>query len=453
MYPLDDTIVAVGSPPGGAARGIVRLSGPDAADLVRRFLRPEDADDATTDGPTDGPTAVDGELDLPLLASPLPCSVYFWPAGRSYTGQPVAELHTLGSRPLLEVAVGAFCQIGARMAEPGEFTLRAFLAGRIDLTQAEAVLGVIDAADPGQLDVALTQLAGGLAAPLHDLRDTLLDLLAHLEAGFDFADEDLPFISAEELDRQLSHAAERVAAMARQMTSRDERGDLIRVVLAGRPNAGKSSLFNALIRRDGALVSEQAGTTRDYLTADLDLDGVKFQLIDTAGVGDDGDHALSDVARAARDVAIEQRQRADVHILCLDATRNDPTPCPTDCQQIVVWTKADMATEMADDEALATSSLTGRGIDRLRDAVREAVLRADASGTQAVAGTALRCGESLRQAAKCLDRAREIVRTDAAEELVAAEIRLALESLGKVAGTVYTDDVLNRVFSRFCVGK
>jgi len=382
----------------------------------------------------------------------------------------MAEIHTFGSPPLLQSVLKAFCAAGARPAEPGEFTLRAFLAGRIELTQAEAVLGVIDAADARQVNVAIVQLAGGLAGPLHRLRDTLLDLLAHLEAGFDFADEDLPFLTPEQLQRQLGQSARLVAELARRMASRGESADLRRVVLSGRPNTGKSSLFNALLGRIGALVCEAPGTTRDYLAAELSLDGVTCQLIDTAGVGEEmqtapaSDEPASDLQQAAAAVSAEQSRQAHVRILCLDSTR------PPDARQrdelaqaargahVVVWTKVDAA-EPGEfyarfyPRAIATSSVTGQGIDHLRDAIRSALLSASLAGADVVAGTAIRCRHSLAVSAACLKRARKLARKGHGEELVAAEIRTALEELGKVVGAVYTEDVLDRIFSRFCIGK
>ncbi len=220
---------------------------------------------------------------MPELRSPLPATLYVWPNARSYTRQPQAEVHTLGSPPLLQCVLRAVCQAGARPAEPGEFTLRAFLSGRLDLTQAEAVLGVIDARGDDQLRAALEQLAGGLAGPLGQLRDRLLDLLAHLEAGLDFVEEDIEFITARELDGQLLAAAGAVDRLAQQMASRDLAGELPVVALTGWPNTGKSSLFNALLGDCQALVSEVAGATRDYLTGELEWRGLRFQLVDTAG--------------------------------------------------------------------------------------------------------------------------------------------------------------------------
>ena len=170
-----------------------------------------------------------------------------------------------------------------RLAQPGEFTLRAFLAGRIDLTQAEAVLGVVDAVDRRQLDVALEQLAGGLSHPLHALRDDLLNLLADLEAGLDFAEEDIRFVSSVELDRRLAGAAEKLDRLSARLSMRGEAHTAARVTLVGSPNVGKSSLFNALARQSAALVSPLPGTTRDYLAARIDAGGLTVELIDTAG--------------------------------------------------------------------------------------------------------------------------------------------------------------------------
>jgi len=474
MHPLDDTIVAVASPPGGAARGIVRLSGPEVAACVGRVFVADGHADWAGAG---SPTAFPGRLRLPGIAAPLPCDLCFWPTRRSYTGQPVAEVHTLGSPPLLEGAVEAFCAAGARPAEPGEFTLRAFLAGRIDLTQAEAVLGVIDAAGPEQLRTALAQLAGGLAAPLGSLRDRLLDLLSELEAGLDFADEDLDPIAPERLEAEIEAAAEQVARLERQMLGRGEAGELPRVVLTGRPNVGKSSLFNALLGRTGALVCDLPGTTRDYLTAELECDGVRLLLVDTAGAAsqratvhgdcpnfraelrENGTVPLNEVHHAAQALSAEQRRRADLRLLCIDSTRPPDADerqhlAAPDPSRLLVLTKVDLPGRVgAFDEAIRTSSVTSEGIDALRRAVARGLRESRRPAGDAVASTAARCRESLRQAAAGLERALRLARTAGGDELIAAEVRTALEELGRVVGAVYTDDVLDRVFSRFCIGK
>jgi tRNA modification GTPase len=442
------------------------------------------------------PSIIEGEVILPSIHSPLPCEVYLWPAGRSYTGQTVAEFHTLGSPPLLQSLLKTLCAAGARLAEPGEFTLRAFLSGRIDLTQAEAVLGVIDAADPRQLHAFLSQLAGGLADPLHRLRDELLELLAHLEAGFDFVEEDISFIASKEIERQLASAIERTTKLLEKMSSRNVAETAVKVVLIGRPNAGKSSLFNALTQKCGAIVSSIPGTTRDYLTAEFDLDGAKCQLIDTAGIesnlpsplgghhevvgaggeGSEDVKSLEDIDLASQSASQEQHQLATIRILCLDSSSSindwereqlenaDPKTTLIALTKIdqekngerSAWTRrlnVDRDSSKDDLCPIATSSATEEGIELLRAELRRAICVLDAGKSEVVAGTAARCRESLAAAEQSLRRALSLQNKKTGEEFVACEIRLALEELGRVVGAVYTDDVLDRIFSRFCVGK
>jgi len=450
-----DTIAAVSSPPGIGLRGIVRLSGPNVGELSDRLFQ---SDDGRRPSQVPRATVFTGTLLLDGPAT-LPCDLYLWPTTHSYTGQPVAEIHTIGSRPLLDAALRRACSLGARLAEPGEFTLRAFLAGRLDLTQAEAVLGAIDAASPHQFEVALTQLAGGLAGPLARLREHLLDLLAHLEAGLDFADEDLPLITPEKLQEHLASAQQIVSDLAGRMASRTEAKELAQVVLIGWPDTGKSSLFNALLGRRGALVSDGPGTTRDYLTAELALDGAGCLLTDTAGIEPLPDVLEDELRQAAQSATAEQGRLAQLQLLCLDASRpinpgerallNEHAP-----GRLVVWTKCDLSSRGPDmPAAIQTSSTSGEGIELLRRRLREAVLALSASDAEVVAGTAVRCQDSLRLAAECLARALAIVASGCAEELVAMELRAALEELGKVVGAVYTDDILDRIFSRFCIGK
>jgi tRNA modification GTPase len=462
LYALDDTIAAIASPPGGAARGIVRLSGPRVRQCLARCFHAEPEYPWTA---ISGPAVIPGGFDWEGGTRPLPVEVFLWPGARSYTGEPAAEIHMLGSPPLLDAVLAQLCRGGARLAEPGEFTLRAFLAGRIDLTQAEAVLGVIDASDGAQLDAALAQLAGGLAHPLTRLRGDLLELLSELEAGLDFPDEDLPFIDAPELDRRLSAASRTVARLVRQIECREEATAAADVVLVGSPNAGKSSLFNAVAGGPGALVSELPGTTRDYLVAEIDLEGVKCRWIDTAGIDGRLPVENADVHAAAQSMAEQQVRGAQLRVLCIDAGRplNDWERRQTGDDrpdQLIVLTKIDMRRE-GDEPGhaglsrydVATSSTTGEGIDGLRRCVREALVGKAAASRGGVAGTAIRCRESLRRAAEGLADARDAVAAGLGEELIAVEIRAALDELGRVVGAVYSDDVLDVIFSRFCIGK
>ncbi len=470
MYPLDDTIAAVASAPGGAARGIVRLSGPDVPHCLGAIFR-------TSDGlelhEPRHPQAVGGLLELTGISAPVPCDVFFWPQGRSYTGQIVAEFHTIGSPPILDALLRSLCAAGARLAERGEFTLRAFLSGRIDLTQAEAVLGVIEAADHRELQVATAQLAGGLAGPLDHLRDLLLELLAHLEAGLDFADEDLPFITIEQLQSRLDEAAEILAQLTAQIESRGTAQTAVRAALFGQPNTGKSSLFNALAHKEQALVSDTPGTTRDWLVAELDLDGRKCQLIDTAGFRRETARESGNISapdRAAQAAAADQIARAHVRLLCLDATRpldaweQAELARKDDLQRIIVCTKsdavgqgdipADLLRQLAGKHPMiVTSSVTGQGLEPLRSELRRMALAAETACGEVVAGTAARCRESIQRAGESLRNACDLAQAKSGEEFIAAEIRMALDELGKIIGAVYTDDVLDRIFSRFCVGK
>jgi tRNA modification GTPase len=458
---LDDNIAAVASASGGALRGIVRATGPEIVACLARCFRPHDAAFDLTK--VRKASFVSGTVRLTGYGTPLECELYLWPTSRSYTRSPSAEIHTLGSPPILEAVLSALCISGARPARPGEFTLRAFLAGRIDLTQAEAVLGVIDAASERDFSHALEQLAGGLAVPLAQLRSNLLDLLAQLEAGLDFVEEDIEFITAAELEQQLGAASTIVSELAGRMNSRSEAAESVRAVLVGWPNVGKSSLFNALAGRDAAIVSNLAGTTRDYLTAQLNLDGVACELIDTAGV--ELETHRDHIPQAAQASTADQRRHAQVELLCLDPTR-EPNAWEREQlarnsvgRRIIVQTKSDLAADLRLDisasgqDVCATSSLGGVGVDALRRRLREVILETTNSDCQVVAATALRSRESLRLAAESLQRAHETVAAGGGEELVAAEVRIALAALGDVAGAVYTDDILDRIFSRFCIGK
>ena len=470
-YDVLDTIAAIATAGGGAARGIVRVSGDRARDVVERCFDPADGQSLRH---WRCATAVRGHVRATLFdASPqtVPCDLLLWPTARSYTREPVAELHTIGSPPLVEAVLEAVCQAGARLAEPGEFTLRAFLAGRLDLTQAEAVLGVIDAHGQGELAAALAQLAGGLARPLGHLRDELLQLLAELEAGLDFVEDDIRFISPEQLSLRLQSATAALRETIAQMTSRHAARIANRVVLFGPPNVGKSSLFNALVaargtaRAPAAIVSERHGTTRDYLSAVIDLDGMCCELVDTAGLHAEEATfgAAAPVSRAAQAMTAGQRAGAAIRVFCVALASSATAPtAESQAADVVVLTKADLVSFHASipgdvptaPSVVATSSVTGEGLDALCATLRALLAReATAQRSQVVAATADRCRDSLRHAEAALSRAAEIVTAGGGEELVAAELRDALDQLGRVVGAVYTDDLLERIFKTFCIGK
>lgn len=437
---LDDTIAAIASPPGPGVRGIVRVSGPAALTLAsERF---EHDGSVLTDSTR--PKMLSGQLRVDGLRPTLPALLTLWPAPKTYTGQDLAEVHTVGSPPLLDLVLADLLARGARRAEPGEFTLRAFLSGRIDLTRAEAVLGVIDAPNPSALDAALRQLAGGLATPIERLRDRLLDVLAHLEAGLDFVDEaDVDPLGRAALAVELDEAAAEVEALASRMSDRDRPETRPRVVLVGPPNAGKSRLFNALIGGGQALVSDQAGTTRDYLSARCACDGLEVELIDTAGI----EAASGEIESRAQALRDEQAARADLVLVC-HAPDVTPLDQVSDRPRLDVATKADLGIS----RGLVTSSATGMGLDTLRSAIASA-LRSQLADTDVLASTGARCRDSLLGAGRALRNASGCLMLGGGEDLVAVDLRLAVESLGQVVGDVAPDEVLDRIFRRFCIGK
>jgi len=437
----DDTIAAVASAPGAGLRGLVRVSGPFAWRVALTGFR---ADRAAQ--PPKSPEVRSGFYRFDGLRPPLPASVALWPGPRTYTGQELAEIHAPGSPPLLSLLLTHCLAQGARHAQPGEFTLRAFLSGRIDLTRAEAVLGVIDARNQGQLDAALEQLAGGLAAPITALRDRLLDLLAHLEANFDFVDEaDVDPLGRSHLADELDRSAEVLDGLADRLGSRDRAEGHPRVVLAGAPNAGKSRLFNALLQDDHAIVSPHAGTTRDYLTALCDCDGLVVELIDTAGA----EAPVDPITAEAQGLRASEIDRADLVLAC--ASTDLAESFHDDERSLKVWTKADLGPP-PDGDWLATSAQTGEGVEQLRGAIAEALRRRERESDLPTT-TAARCRDSLTRAAAALRDAAAAMILDAGDELIALDLRLCLDELGKVTGAIVTDDVLDRIFQRFCIGK
>ncbi|MFK8112185.1 MAG: tRNA uridine-5-carboxymethylaminomethyl(34) synthesis GTPase MnmE [Rubripirellula sp.] len=450
----EDTIVAIASPTSPAARGVVRLSGSE----VTRLL--ESAGVACPSGTR--PSRFESTIDIGEPIGAIPVSVLLWPSTRSYTGQPSAELHTIGSLPLLTGLVDKMIGSGARAARPGEFTMRSLLAGRLDLTQAEAVLGVIEAEQRGSLDHALRQLAGNLSRPLEAARGTLLDLLADVEAGLDFVDEDIEFVTDEALIERLSEIQIQLEATFEMMQSR--RGGAARAVIAlrGEPNAGKSCLLNRLAGEQVAIVADVAGTTRDTVTTEIEIDGHPVQLVDTAGL----EEATSDVSRHSQQQADRASEEADLRLWCVDASRPDfESACERlmttaaesarrGVQDLWVVTKSDLGNgELPSSPWCSCSAQSGQGMDQLRNMIREALSDRDREETGSIVGTAARCSQSLRGATEAISQAIASTRDQAGHEFVAAELRIAAQSLGEVTGTVYTDDILDRVFGRFCIGK
>jgi tRNA modification GTPase len=453
---FDDTIVALASAPGSGAAGLIRISGNEILPCLQDCF---DSDAKWQNSRL--PTRYSGTIKLAGSDSRLPGALYFWPTARSFTGQPLAEFHTVSSPPLLESAIENLAAHGARMARPGEFTLRAFLAGRVDLVQAEAVLGVIDAYDHEELNLALSQLAGGVSTRIGAARVDLLELLSELEAGLDFVEEDIEFIDRETLVNRLQKIREFCEQLYLDSSERMESTGSLSLVLAGLPNAGKSTLYNALVGDEqAALVSDIEGTTRDYLVTSLNWSGQPIQLIDTAGL-EAGVHEISVSAQQFRQ---QQMAQADLVVWCTAADlrpelrsidQSQRTQLAESLNVITVLTKSDLSPALNGDAAceVALSVAEESGLEDLKHAVLSRLSESRRGSRQLIGSTASRCRDSLRQAGHSLQAAEEAAQLQVGEELVAIEIREALQHLGQIVGQVYTDDILDRIFSKFCIGK
>lgn len=461
---LDDTIVALASPAGSALRGIVRLSGEGTAETIDRLFRPDEP--SLPWRKTSLPRRFTGHLDLASIMVPVPVALMYWPTRRSYTGQPMAEFHLNGSTPLLEATLDHLCENGARLARRGEFTMRAFLSGRIDLLQAEAVLGVIEAADHDELQKALSQLGGRMTSRLRQLRCDLIALLGDLEAGLDFVEEDIEFITKSEINRRLDDALTLLNELFAVSTSRLPTGYRRRIVLAGLPNAGKSTLFNRLTGQANAIVSPIAGTTRDYLTATLKMGLLETELIDTAGWED----ASSLIEQRAQELRTEQVAASDLVVWCTAADLPESDRIADEaliqaaslqCPAIIrVVTRCDIMADTAGAEShsplempLRVSGVKGKGLDALRNRILRQLTASQFARSELLSTTAVRCRDSLRQTIQSLERASQVLREQGGDELIALELRRALLELGTMLGEVYTDDILDHIFSNFCIGK
>lgn len=462
MLDLESTIVAIASASGAAPRGIVRFSGADSHAIAFKTFAPVRREPIP---PKPSGLWLAGSLKLPGWFSPVPVDLSLWSAPRSYTGQDMAEIHAPGSQPILDAIVDLGLSSGARRAERGEFTLRAFLRGKLDLTAAEAVHAVVAAESPARLESALKRLAGGISTPVERLRDRVLDLLAHVEANLDFAEEpDVDELGRERLAAAIDREASAIDELIARFHARDRFQSLPKVVLAGPANAGKSRLFNALAgSQASALVSPIPGTTSDTLHAIVDCLGLKIELVDTAGfvedLFDDADNKIAShehaptIARRAALLRDEILAECDLVLICKQSLDTNPWISFPGRSSLLVWTKTDLRDPPSDPpSAIATSASQAIGLDNLKAAIASR-LNDDLRESDATDSMSTRCREGLSKASLALRSAAEAVATSFGDELVALDLRLALEELGKVVGAVYTDDILDRVFSRFCIGK
>jgi tRNA modification GTPase len=449
MFSPDDTIVAVATPHGRGGIGVVRVSGPEARAIARAVCERGGDLDARRATLTHVRTA-GGAVDRAVVT--------LFPTPHSYTGEDVLEISAHGSPVLLQSIVEAVMAAGARLAEPGEFTLRAYLRGRIDLVQAEAVRDLVEAVTPLQARAAFDQLEGTLTGRIHDIDRSLFELSTRLEASLDFAEEGYHFGGADRAAREIDAIVSRLDDLLRDRT----RGRLVRegaqVAIVGRPNAGKSSLFNMLAGAGRAIVTDIAGTTRDLLTELVDIEGLAVTLIDTAGLR----QAAGDVVEAegmAR--AHAARRVADLTIVVLDVSEDltaddhDVLEATEGSPRLIAGTKTDLDASRAASwgiDLLPVSSTTGAGIERLREAIAQA-LGGIEPARDAPAITNVRHLDLVARARDALVRAAVAARTGTPEEFVAADVNEARGLLEEVTGARTADDVLHAIFATFCVGK
>lgn len=449
MFSAADTIVAIATPPGRGGIGVVRIAGPHACAVAHELapdarLVPRHAT-YTTITSSDSSEVVDHVV------------LTWFQAPHSYSGDDVVEVSAHGSPAVLEQIVRLACGAGARLAAPGEFTFRAWLNGRLDLVQAEAVADLIDAVTPTQARIAMDQLDGTLTGRVRELDALIFDLSAKLEASLDFPDEGFHFVTRQDAQEGLRQAR----AFLDALLADGRRGRVIRegrtVVIAGRPNVGKSSVFNALVQTHRAIVTPVAGTTRDLLIETLDINGIPVTLVDTAGLRVSDDVIEVEGVQRAR----EAIQAAALTLVVLDGSMA-LTPEDRDVlaaagtNAVIVANKCDLPSEWRDADVgastIRTSTVDGSGLDHLRAAIATALLGVEELRDRPAVSNIrhLQCAEAAKVS---IDRALESLASGGTEELVLAELLEARRACEELTGARTPDDVLAHVFSHFCIGK
>jgi tRNA modification GTPase len=444
---LNDTIAAISTPPGRGGLGVVRISGSQSlhiATTILRFdggLRPWSATFAKlTDH--DGIQIVDETI------------VTYFAAPRSYTAEDVIEVSCHGAPVVLRHCLDRAVSAGARLAEPGEFTLRAYLNGRIDLPRAEAVRDLIEATTLYQARIAAQQTQGSVSRLIAPIKAQLLELIALLEAGIDFAEDDISVAPAQEILRRLEPLIEQTSALVRSFRY----GNLVRggfsLAIVGQPNVGKSSLFNRLLDRNRAIVTEIPGTTRDAVSETVEFAGIPVRLVDTAGIRETGEL----VERLGIERSYEAMADADLTIVVVDGTSSqDPqaralvATARSQGRALIVANKSDLSGFESQSDEIPVSALIGQGIE----ALKEAAINLLAPGGETHGGfiTSLRHENLLTEAAAMLEKARVAVISGLPHELLLLDLYCALQPIDAITGVTTADDILNRIFSTFCIGK
>lgn len=441
-----DSIAAVATPAGRGGVGIVRLSGKDAASIARAVIGklPEPRRAAFRRFNDSAGNVIDEGL------------VLYFPGPGSFTGEDVVEFQGHGGPVVMDMLLQALLAQGARVARPGEFTERAFLNDRLDLAQAEAVADLIDAGSAQAARAALRSLHGEFSTRIHGLVQALIEARMYVEAAIDFPEEEVDFLSDDALRRRLADLREQFASLASTAQQGRLLHDGLTVVIAGPPNAGKSSLLNALAGTDAAIVTDIPGTTRDVLRERIQIDGMPLHVIDTAGLRDSADVVEAEGIRRAR----KEFERADLLLLLSDTTRDDlevPDDLPPNLRVTQVRNKIDLSGEPAgieehDGKTIVRLSVkTGAGMDALRDHLKS-VAGFQAQGADVFIARR-RHLDALARAREHLETGVSALEASHAGELLAEELRLAQLALNEITGEFSSDDLLGKIFSSFCIGK
>ena len=441
-----DTIVAIATAPGRGGIGVVRLSGPEARTIAEPLCRLRNP---LAPGHARFGKIVDeqGEtLDEAVVT--------YFAAPHSYTSEDVVEIAAHGAPVLLDYLVRACLQRGARLAEPGEFTQRAFVSGRLDLTQAEAVNDLIAAQTLAQARLAAAQLGGSVARRVAPIKQRLIALIAELEAGVDFAEDDLDLLPQAAIVARIEGIRAELAAFAATYSYGRVVREGISLAIVGRPNAGKSSLFNRLLERERAIVTAQPGTTRDAISERLALGGIPVELIDTAGLRalPEGEAEAQGILRSRTTLA-----EADFVLHVIDASAPDDEEDAAIQASLagrphqVVLNKCDLVEER-DGSGSYVSCATGEGLEELKRAIVETLTRGAAAGESAMV-TNLRQYEALRGALAALDDGQRAAKADLPHEMLLLDLHGALEALDSLTGVTSSEDILRLIFSTFCIGK
>ncbi|HEU0142552.1 MAG TPA: tRNA uridine-5-carboxymethylaminomethyl(34) synthesis GTPase MnmE [Bryobacteraceae bacterium] len=448
---LSDTIVAISTPPGRGGLGVIRISGPAARRVAEQFLefspqfswRPWKA---TLAGLPDSNRRIIDRVIVTYFEKP-----------HSYTAEDVIELSCHGSPVVLRHAIECACLAGARLAEPGEFTLRAYVNGRIDLPQAEAIRDLIDATTLFQARIAAQQMDGSVSRRIAPLKEQLVELVSILEAGIDFAEDDISVASPEEITRRIDSILSGLESLAGSFAYGKLVHSGLTLAIVGRPNVGKSSLFNRLLDQDRAIVTDIPGTTRDLVSETASISGIPVRFVDTAGIREGKDP----VERLGIERSYQAMADADLTIVVLDASAKAESEdleliehARRSGRFLLVANKTDLGVTLElPGEAIPVSALTGDGIDRLKESINESIAPPGVLESEAGFITSLRHEQLLRESMEAIKEARTATEAGIPHEMLLLDLYAGLRPLDAITGATTADDILNRIFSTFCIGK